>query len=150
MPATLLIVDDSPTQRHFLHDIARRTLGEEGWTILLADSAEEALRLAQEHRSDLGIVLVDAYLTEPPKPEPEGLALLTQIRELNRECFNVLVSSKIADRRKLHADTSFDDFVFLGLTDTNDPAMALISVLHKARKYLWERRSGRPAKAAMA
>jgi twitching motility two-component system response regulator PilH len=53
---TVLVVDDSPTDRHYLTDILRRN----GYEVLTAASGEEAVAKAREDRPDL--ILMDVVM----------------------------------------------------------------------------------------
>lgn len=57
MPITkVLVVDDSPTERHFLSEI----LSKQGYQVLLAESGEEAMEKARSQRPDL--ILMDVVM----------------------------------------------------------------------------------------
>ena len=86
MPATVLIVDDHPTFRHF----ARQLLEEAGYTVVgeAADGSsavDEARRLAPQ------IVLLDVML-----PDVSGLEVAHELAALVPMPEVVLVSSRIA------------------------------------------------------
>ena len=66
---TVLVVEDDPVQRGLLVDV----LADEGYTVLAAEDAPRALRLAREHAP--GLVLADQGL-----PGPSGLDLLAALR----------------------------------------------------------------------
>jgi twitching motility two-component system response regulator PilH len=53
---TILVVDDSPTERHFLTDILRR----HGYEVLDANSGEEGVAKAKSDRPDL--ILMDVVM----------------------------------------------------------------------------------------
>ena len=66
---TILIVEDDPAFAGILRDLAR----EQGFRCLLADTAEEALALAAQHRP--GAVLLDVGL-----PDQSGLSVLDRLK----------------------------------------------------------------------
>ncbi|MDP3082065.1 MAG: sigma-54 dependent transcriptional regulator [Rubrivivax sp.] len=80
--ASLLIVDDEPGMRHFLH----KTLAPRAGQVLEAGSAEEAEVLLQRHRFDL--VILDISL-----PGKNGIALLKELREQGNHCEVVLITA---------------------------------------------------------
>ncbi|MCS6786806.1 MAG: response regulator [Thiobacillaceae bacterium] len=53
---TVLVVDDSPTERHYLSDILRQ----QGYAVLSAASGEEAIAVAKTQRPDL--ILMDVVM----------------------------------------------------------------------------------------
>lgn len=74
MIRNVLIVDDEATIRRSL----ARTLTGSGYSVLLADSAQSALEIAQKQDPDL--VLLDVCL-----PDDNGLEVLTQLKEINQK-----------------------------------------------------------------
>ncbi len=80
--ASLLIVDDEPGMRHFLH----KTLAPRAGQVLQAGSAEEAEALLQRHRFDL--VILDISL-----PGKSGITLLKELREQGNHCEVVLITA---------------------------------------------------------
>jgi two-component system, NtrC family, nitrogen regulation response regulator NtrX len=96
---TLLVVDDEKNIRRSL----RMVLEPEGYTVLEAESAEEALKVLEAEPVDLGIF--DIRL-----PGMDGLTLLSRARDLWRDLPVVMISG--------HADTSdVVDAVKRGATD---------------------------------
>jgi twitching motility two-component system response regulator PilH len=69
MPKTILIADDSPTERR----IFQRTLGGLGHTLLTAEDGEEAERMVREHRPDL--LVLDIVM-----PAKNGFALCRELK----------------------------------------------------------------------
>lgn len=64
---TILVVDDEPDIRQVVKDV----LEDENYTVLTAESAEDARRLRQEHATDL--VLLDIWM-----PGTDGISLLKE------------------------------------------------------------------------
>lgn len=57
MPITkVLVVDDSPTERHFLSEI----LTKQGYQVIMAESGEEAMEKAKSQKPDL--ILMDVVM----------------------------------------------------------------------------------------
>lgn len=70
--ATILCIDDDPS----LRDLVRLVLEEAGYTVALATSGAQALRLAAQLRPDL--ILLDIVL-----PDTDGLALIPQLQAVS-------------------------------------------------------------------
>jgi two-component system, cell cycle sensor histidine kinase and response regulator CckA len=68
---TVLVVDDVQVARR----IAARVLSEEGYRVLEADGADEALEVLSEARGRVDLVLLDVVM-----PTVDGVALTTSIR----------------------------------------------------------------------
>jgi len=68
---TVLVVDDIPLARR----IAARILSEEGYRVLEADGADEALEVLSEARGRVDLVLLDVVM-----PRGDGVALTKAIR----------------------------------------------------------------------
>lgn len=68
---TVLVVDDSPTERYFLTDILRKS----GYEVLTAENGEESLSLAKSGKPDL--ILMDVVMP--------GLNGFQATRMLNRD-----------------------------------------------------------------
>jgi DNA-binding NtrC family response regulator len=80
--AAVLVVDDEPGMRHFLHKTLAPRVGE----VLVAGSAEEAETLLERHRLDL--VILDISL-----PGKSGLDLLKQLRAEGNPCEVMLITA---------------------------------------------------------
>ncbi len=80
--ATVLVVDDEPGMRHFLH----KTLAPRAGQVQVAASAEEAEALLRLHRFDL--LILDITL-----PGKSGLTLLKELREQGNACEVVLITA---------------------------------------------------------
>lgn len=84
-PPTLLVVDDDP----FFRELETRALCNQGYNVLQADGAAEALRLA-------GVTpIIDLLLTDFVMPELNGCELARQFRSLHPEVPVLLVSSSL-------------------------------------------------------
>ena len=78
----VLLVDDEPVVLTSL----RETLRPEGYTIVLANSPEEALESARQHT--FAVVVSDHQM-----PGMTGVELLTEVRKLRPEAVRILVSA---------------------------------------------------------
>ena len=83
--ATLLVVDDDPVFR----DLEAQMLSEEGYDVLQAEGAEEALRLAGTTPT------IDLLLTDFWMPEANGLELSRRFRVVHPETPVLLVSGEL-------------------------------------------------------
>jgi len=84
--ATVLIVDDDPTIR----GLERIILRSQGYKVLEAESAAEAMRLAPES------VLVDLLITDFLMAEVDGLELARRFREVHPKTPILMVSGSMA------------------------------------------------------
>ena len=75
-PATILVAEDSPA----LGALVRRILERRKYTVLSADSAAEARRLAAAHRGNIDLLLSDVVM-----PEVSGPVLASELRALHPE-----------------------------------------------------------------
>ena len=99
-PATVLVVDDEPAIRRFL----KTTLEAQGYAIVLADSAAEAMRMMRHYRPDL--VLLDLGL-----PDRDGMELIDEIQGLGEAPILVLTSRDDEASKVLALDRGADDYV---------------------------------------
>jgi PAS domain S-box-containing protein len=71
---TVLVVDDDQSLRY----LVRRTLGSVGYTVLMAEDGNAALRLIEEHQGAIQLLLTDLVM-----PEMSGHELARRSREVN-------------------------------------------------------------------
>ena len=83
--ATLLVVDDDPTFR----DLEAQILSHEGYDVLQADGAEEALRLVER------IPAIDLLLTDFRMPDANGLELTRRFRTAHPRTPVLMVSGEL-------------------------------------------------------
>ena len=83
--ATLLVVDDDPVFR----DLEAQILSHEGYDVLQAEGAEEALRLADSTPT------IDLLLTDFRMPEANGLELTRRFRTVHPETPVLMVSGEL-------------------------------------------------------
>jgi two-component system cell cycle sensor histidine kinase/response regulator CckA len=101
---TVLVVDDIPLARR----IAARILSEEGYRVLEADGADEALEVLSEARGRVDLVVLDVVM-----PKGDGVALTKSIRA---EC---------PDQRLLYMSAHPAEILARhGLEDLNVPFLA--------------------------
>jgi len=79
---TILVVDDEPNYRIILSEL----LGEEGYTVFTADNAQQAYDIARE--TDLDLVLTDMRM-----PGKDGLQLLAELKEFNRDLPVIMITA---------------------------------------------------------
>jgi CheY-like chemotaxis protein len=90
-PKTLLVVDDDP----MLRDLETEILRLHGYTVLPAEGAAEALRLAREAAA------IHLLITDYSMPEVDGLELTRRFREVHPKTPVLMVSgSKLPVRRR--------------------------------------------------
>lgn len=91
---TVLVVDDEAK----LRQIIRVGLAAEGFVVLEAGDAEEALRICKEHPDPIHLILIDVVL-----PRMSGLELAPRVVELRPEIQVILMSGYPDERILLHA-----------------------------------------------
>lgn len=69
--ANILVIDDNPIQVQ----VTKRVLAQEGYTVISADSGEEGLALAREHKPDL--LLLDVIM-----PDMDGFEVWRRIKQI--------------------------------------------------------------------
>jgi CheY-like chemotaxis protein len=99
---TLLVVDDDPEVRKLEVEVLCR----EGYTVLQAESAAEALRVAATTSA------IDLLITDLAMPEADGLELTRRFRLLHPET-PVLVVSGSLPLLRAKSDKDLDRFGFL-------------------------------------
>ncbi|MGQ9552557.1 MAG: PAS domain S-box protein [Anaerolineae bacterium] len=80
---TVLVVEDEPTVRR----VAARILREQGYTVLEAANAHEALRLSQEHAGPIHLLLTDVVM-----PQMGGRELAARLKAVRPETLVLYVS----------------------------------------------------------
>ncbi len=96
-PRTVLIVDDEP----LIRDLARTLLAAEGWHVLEAGSAEEALSRFAEHETPIDLLLTDVSM-----PGLDGRELAKRLCALRPE-MSVLFMSSYSRRDRLWSWSKF-------------------------------------------
>jgi len=97
---TVLLVEDEEAVRAF----AARALSSRGYTVLVADSGESALKVIEEHDGDLDLVISDVVM-----PEMDGPTLLQELRKRNITTRIIFISGYAEDafKKNLKADEKF-------------------------------------------
>lgn len=131
-PATVLVVDDEPAIRRFL----RSALEVQGWAMVEAADASEALRAVRHHRPEL--VLLDLGL-----PDHDGMALLPELKKLSDAAILVL-TSRDDERSKVAAlDAGADDYVTKPFS-----VPELLARMRTALRHRVQEQGGRPVISA--
>ena len=86
---TVLVVDDEPPIR----ELASRILLRDGYTVLVAGSGEEALRVAEENSDTIGLLLCDIDM-----PRMTGRTLADRLMATRRKLKVLFMSGHAADR----------------------------------------------------
>lgn len=84
-PKTLLVVDDDP----IIRDVETQVLRLQGYTVLSAEGAAEALRLAREAAA------IHLLITDFSMPEVDGLELTRRFRAVHPKTPVLMVSSSL-------------------------------------------------------
>jgi len=101
LPGKILIVDDEPAIRRFL----RTSLTAQGYVILEADNAKDALAMLSRNRVD--VLVLDLGL-----PDLDGLDVLKQVRASGADVPVIVLSSRADEAGKVAAiDLGADDYV---------------------------------------
>ena len=85
--AKILVVDDEPDLELLLRQKFRRQIRKGTLTLVFAQNGVEALRQLEEHND------VDMVLSDINMPQMDGLTLLNQLNELNRDLRAVIVTA---------------------------------------------------------
>ena len=72
---TVLVVDDESRMRKLIRDF----LAQKGYSILEAQDGEEALKVFEENKNKIGIILLDVMM-----PKLDGWSVLRQIRQTSK------------------------------------------------------------------
>ena len=86
---TVLVVDDEMPIR----ELASRVLSRDGYTVLEAGSGEEALRVAEENKDTIGLLLCDIDM-----PHMTGKTLADRLLATRRKLKVLFMSGHTADR----------------------------------------------------
>jgi two-component system, OmpR family, phosphate regulon response regulator OmpR len=117
-PKTLLVVDDDP----IIRDVETQVLRLQGYTVLPAEGAAEALRLAREAAA------IHLLITDFSMPEVDGLELTRRFRAVHPKTPVLMVSSSLPLIQ--HRIDDLDRFDFLPKPFHFD------ELLHKVRTLL--------------
>lgn len=131
-PATVLVVDDEPAIRRFL----RSTLEVQGWAMVEAADAGEALRAVRHHRPE--IVLLDLGL-----PDRDGMALLPELKQLSDAAILVLTSREDEGSKVAALDAGADDYVTKPFS-----VPELLARMRTALRHRVQEQGGRPVISA--
>jgi CheY-like chemotaxis protein len=110
-PPRILVVDDEPLVR----DLVREVLVREGYAVLHAHTAEEALALVRAHEHDR---VPDLLVTDLTMPGMDGVTLARTLRTAYPTLVALLMSGGPADHRldcagDLHGADAAGPFFFL-------------------------------------
>jgi two-component system NtrC family response regulator len=117
---TILIVDDEPNYLIVLSELLR----DEGFEVFTAANGREGLQVVRD--ADLDLVITDMQM-----PEMDGMQLLREVKELNRE-LPVLMITAYAQVEKAVAAMQAGAFSYLAKPFSNDE---LIVTIQKATQH---------------
>jgi PAS domain S-box-containing protein len=106
---TILIVEDEAA----LRNVAKRILVSVGYTVLVAESGQEALRIGSEHSGPIHLALSDVVM-----PKMTGVAFAAQLKEM-RPATKVLHMSGYAEEA-IGQHGAIDPSLFIGKPFTTD------------------------------
>jgi len=89
----IMIIDDEPE----IADLACEMLSDEGYKVIVARDGFEALRIYQQAKQQIGLVILDFFL-----PVMDGDAVFEELKALNPGV-NVVLSSGFAEQSKIGA-----------------------------------------------
>jgi two-component system cell cycle sensor histidine kinase/response regulator CckA len=115
----VLVVDDEPLVRGFETQVLRV----QGYTVLEAENAAEALRLAREAAA------IHLLITDLAMPEVDGLELTRRFRAVHPETPVLLVSGSLR-RLRARSEPDLERFDFLA------KPFQFNELLHKVRRLL--------------
>jgi two-component system cell cycle sensor histidine kinase/response regulator CckA len=85
---TVLMVEDEKA----ILDLGKRILGQLGYTVLIADTPEEAIRLVEEHTGDIHLLLTDVVM-----PQMTGQDLAARLGSIKPDLKCLYISGYTAD-----------------------------------------------------
>src|ERR1019366_7726589 len=118
-PKTVLVVDDDPMRR----DLETQVLRVQGYKVLEAECAAEALRLAAETAT------IHLLITDLVMPEVDGLELTRRFRAVHPKTPVLMVSSSLPLLRA-RSEMDMDPFAFLA------KPFQFSELIHKVRVLL--------------
>jgi CheY-like chemotaxis protein len=121
MPATLLVVDDEPSDLEFL----RTHLTPQGYEVLSAANGYEALRVYREHAQPIALLITDVAMAPVG-----GIELAEQLQEIQPELKEVFASGYAGAEVLRQADFLGTPAAFLSKPFTAE------SLLRKVREML--------------
>jgi CheY-like chemotaxis protein len=86
----ILVVDDEEFLRTILTDL----LNVLGYDVIQASNGDEALKIYQERKDEIGLIILDVVM-----PGKSGLEVLDELKKLNRDIKVILSSGVISEKR---------------------------------------------------
>ncbi|RLC45888.1 MAG: hypothetical protein DRH57_07170 [Candidatus Cloacimonadota bacterium] len=100
---TILVVDDEELVR----DIASALLSTLGYTVIVADDGEQALKIYQERQNEIDVVFLDITM-----PKMDGKKTQQRLKQINPQVKTVISSGYDIDINKgIYKDLGFADFI---------------------------------------
>jgi CheY-like chemotaxis protein len=125
----ILLVDDQPSQRHYLARIIQRHLPK--WKLTEVASEQAAIQEI-ERDAAFSAAVVDLYLTDAVEGR-EGLNVLHCLKQRNRDCLCILVTGRTREW-DVPNDADVDEFISLHYTN-EDVRSRLEEALERAREF---------------
>lgn len=86
----ILVVDDEEFLRAILTDL----LSLLGYDVIQASDGDEAVKIYQERKDEIGIVILDVIM-----PGKDGFEVLRELKKLNKDVKVVLTSGVVSEKR---------------------------------------------------
>jgi len=119
----ILVVDDELP----ILEVARKTLEENGYKVLIASDGAEGLAQYAEHRKEVDAVLIDMVM-----PYLDGAATIRALRKLNPDV-KIIASSGLAANDKLFEDADVGVRTFLSKPYSAEKLLRALSEILAAR-----------------
>ena len=123
---TILLVDDESVIRR----LTRRALESDGYTVLEADRAEEAIRLSRTHKGPIDLLITDLVM-----PRVDGFVLSKRLAKLRPDMKRLWISGYANRSPAVKQDLQATDIPFLAKPYTpSDLLRKVRDVLEKPRR----------------
>ncbi len=100
---TILIVDDEARMRKLIKDF----LLQKNFHILEAEDGEKALKIYQEHKEKIGLILLDVMM-----PKLDGWSVLRQIRQENKQLPIIMLTARAEEQDELFGfELGVDEYI---------------------------------------
>lgn len=103
MDATILVVDDELRMRKLVRDF----LKQKNYNILEAEDGEKALKVFQEHKNRIHLILLDVMM-----PKLDGWSVLRQIRQIDKKIPVIMLTARAEEQDELFGfELGVDEYI---------------------------------------